>query len=136
MDAKVIWKDRMSFEGTADSGYKVPLGTSPAVGGDEDGFRPLELIAIGIAGCTAMDVVSILKKKRQELDHFEVKIHAETAEDHPKVFTSLKIEYLLSGKNLSPEAVERAVQLSAERYCPAQAMFNEIVPIEMVITIL
>ena len=136
MDAKVIWKERMSFEGTSDSGFKVPLGTSPKVGGDDDGFRPLELIAIGIAGCTSMDVVSILKKKRQELTQFEVKIHAETAEDHPKVFTSLKIEYVLSGKDLSQEAVERAVQLSAERYCPAQAMFNEIVPIEMVITIL
>ena len=135
MDAKVIWKERMSFEGTSDSGYKVPLGTSPKVGGDDDGFRPLELIAIGIAGCTSMDVVSILKKKRQELTQFEVKIHAETAEDHPKVFTSLKIEYVLSGKDLSQEAVERAVQLSAERYCPAQAMFDEIVPIEMVIKI-
>ena len=136
MDAKVIWKNRMSFEGTADSGFKVPLGTYYSVCGDEDGFRPLELISIGIAGCTSMDVVSILKKKRQELDHFEVKIHAETAEEHPKVFTSLKIEYILSGNNLSKEAVERAVQLSAERYCPAQAMFNEIVPIEMIITIL
>ena len=72
----------------------------------------------------------------QELDHFEVKIHANRAEEHPKVFTDLKIEYILGGKYISREAVERAVQLSSERYCPAQAMFNELVPIEMVITIL
>ena len=136
MEANVIWKKRMSFEGTAESGFKVPLGTSPSVGGDEDGFRPLELIAIGIAGCTSMDVVSILKKKHQELDSFEVKISAELATEHPKVFTSLRIEYFLSGTDISQEAVERAVQLSAEKYCPAQAMFQEIVPIEMKINIL
>jgi putative redox protein len=136
MEANVIWKQRMSFEGTAESGFKVPLGTSPSVGGEEDGFRPLELIAIGIAGCTSMDVVSILKKKHQELDSFEVKISAELATEHPKVFTSLRIEYFLSGTDISQEAVERAVQLSAEKYCPAQAMFQEIVPIEMKINIL
>ena len=136
MEANVIWKQRMSFEGTAESGFKLPLGTSPSVGGDEDGFRPLELIAIGIAGCTSMDVVSILKKKHQELDSFEVKISAELATEHPKVFTSLRIEYFLSGTDISQEAVERAVQLSAEKYCPAQAMFQEIVPIEMKINIL
>jgi putative redox protein len=136
MEANVIWKQRMSFEGTAESGFKVPLGTSPSVGGDEDGFRPLELIAIGIAGCTSMDVVSILKKKHQELDSFEVKISAELATEQPKVFTSLRIEYFLSGTDISQEAVERAVQLSAEKYCPAQAMFQEIVPIEMKINIL
>jgi len=136
MEANVTWKQRMSFEGTAESGVKLPLGTSPSVGGDEDGFRPLELIAIGIAGCTSMDVVSILKKKHQELDSFEVKISAELATEHPKVFTSLRIEYFLSGTDISQEAVERAVQLSAEKYCPAQAMFQEIVPIEMKINIL
>ena len=136
MEVNVTWKQRMSFEGTAESGFKVPLGTSPSVGGDEDGFRPLELIAIGIAGCTSMDVVSILKKKHQELDSFEVKISAELATEHPKVFTSLRIEYFLSGTDISQEAVERAVQLSAEKYCPAQAMFQEIVPIEMKINIL
>jgi len=74
MDAKVIWKERMSFEGTSDSGFKVSLGTSPVVGGNDDGFRPLELITIGLAGCTAMDVISILRKKRQEVNSFEVKV--------------------------------------------------------------
>ena len=135
MDAKVIWKNRMSFDGTSDSGFTVPLGTTPEVGGDDDGFRPLELLAVGLAGCTAMDVVSILSKKRQELTSFEVRVHADRQDEHPKVFTHLTIEYVLSGNDLSREAVERAVQLSADKYCPAQAMFAKIVPIDLKITI-
>ncbi len=126
----------MSFEGSSDSGFTLPLGTSPEVGGDDDGFRPLELLAIGLAGCTAMDVISILTKKRQEVTNFEVKVHADRQEEHPKVFTHLTIEYILGGKDLSREAVERAVQLSADKYCPAQAMFAKIVPIDLKITIL
>ena len=135
MDAKVVWKNRMSFEGTSDSGFTVPLGTTPAVGGDDDGFRPLELLAIGLAGCTAMDVISILTKKKQDVHSFDVQVHAERAEEHPKVFTHLTIEYILSGKNIDRNAVERAVDLSANKYCPAQAMFNKITPIDLVITI-
>ena len=135
MDAKVIWKNKMSFEGTSNSGFKVPLGTIPAVGGDDDGFRPLELLAIGLAGCTAMDVISILTKKRQDITSFEVKVHAERAEEHPKVFTHLTIEYVISGNEISRQAVERAVQLSADKYCPAQAMFKQVVPLDLKITI-
>ena len=135
MDAKVVWKNRMSFEGTSDSGFTVPLGTTPAVGGDDDGFRPLELLAIGLAGCTAMDVISILTKKKQDVHSFDVQVHAERAEEHPKVFTHLIIEYILSGKNIDRNAVERAVDLSANKYCPAQAMFNKITPIDLVITL-
>ena len=67
MEAKVIWKNRMSFIGSAESGFELPLGASPEVGGDNDGFRPMELLAIGLAGCTAMDVISILQKKKQEV---------------------------------------------------------------------
>ena len=135
MDAKVVWKQKMSFDGSSDSGFTVPLGTSPAVGGDDDGFRPLELIAIGLAGCTAMDVVSILKKKRQEITAFEVLVHANRAADHPRVFTRIVIEYIISGNDLSEDAVKRAVQLSEEKYCPAQAMFKEIMPMELKISI-
>lgn len=136
MDAKVIWKNRMSFEGSSDSGFKLPLGTTPEVGGDNDGFRPMELLAVGLAGCTAMDVISILSKKRQEVTSFEVLVHADRQEEHPKVFTHLTVEYVLGGKDISREAVERAVQLSAEKYCPAQAMFTKIAPIDLKITIL
>ena len=136
MNAQVLWKSGMSFDGSADSGFSVPLGAHPSVGGQDDGFRPMELIAIGLAGCTAMDVISILSKKKQAVKTFEVQVQAQRAEDHPKVFTHLTIEYILSGSNLSREAVERAVQLSAEKYCPAQAMFKQIAPMELKITLL
>jgi len=136
MDAKVVWKERMSFVGTSDSGFKVPLGASPRVGGDDDGFRPLELLAIGLAGCTAMDVISILRKKQQKVNSFEVKVYAELSDEHPKVFTHLAIEYVISGKDISRAAVERAVELSANKYCPAQAMLKHVAPMEMKVTIL
>jgi putative redox protein len=134
MDAKVIWKNKMSFDGSSDSGFTVPLGTAADVGGDNDGFRPLELIAIGIAGCTAMDVISILQKKREEVSSFEVRVHAERAAEHPKVYTHLTIEYVVGGKNLSKEAVERAVELSETKYCSAQAMFKKVAPMDLKIT--
>jgi putative redox protein len=135
MEARVIWKEGLSFDGTADSGFEVSLGALPAVGGKDDGFRPMELIAIGLAGCTAMDVISILRKKKQEVTAFEVQVRAERAQEHPKVFTRLEIEYILRGNDLSREAVERAVQLSADTYCPAQAMFKQIAPMDLKITI-
>lgn len=122
MDAKVTWQGRMTFHGTADSGFVVPLGTDPAVGGDNDGTRPMELIALGLAGCTAMDVISILQKKRQEVTSFETRVHADRAAEHPKVFTNIHIEYYFEGKNIDPAAVERAIELSETKYCPAQAM--------------
>ena len=136
MDAKVIWKNKTSFDGSADSGFSVPLGTVLDVGGDNDGFRPMELIAVGIAGCTAMDVISILQKKHQEVTSFEVRVHAERATEHPKVFTHLTIEYVIGGKNLLKDAVERAVELSETKYCSAQAMFKKVAPMDLKITYL
>jgi len=130
MEAKVTWKGRMSFGGSADSGFSIPLGTDPAVGGDNDGSRPMELIAIGLAGCTAMDVISILQKKRQEVTAFETQVHATRAEEHPKVFTHIIVEYLIEGRGIDPAAVERAIELSETKYCPAQAMLAHAVTIE------
>lgn len=130
MDAKVTWQNRMTFTGSADSGFPVQLGSDPAVGGDNDGMRPMELIATGLAGCTAMDVISILQKKRQDVTAFEVRVHAERADEHPKVFTHITIQYLVEGHNIDPAAVERAIELSATKYCPAQAMLAKIMPIE------
>ena len=120
----------MSFEGGADSGFKLPLGTDLSIGGDEDGFRPMELLAIGLGGCTAMDVISILQKKRQDISGFEVHIDAERATDHPKVFTHMKIEYIVHGHQVDRAAVERAIELSTTKYCPAQAMLVKAVEIE------
>jgi len=125
MKANVQWKSGMSFSGEADSGFTVPLGTVPEVGGDNDGFKPMELLLIGLAGCTAMDVISILMKKRQQVDMFTVSIDAERANDHPKVFTTISITYSLNGRDLDRAAVERAVELSETKYCPAQAMMSK-----------
>jgi putative redox protein len=131
MDTSVKWLGKLTFQGTADSGFTLPLGTEPAVGGDDDGFRPMELIATGLAGCTAMDVISILQKKRQDVTAFDVKVHAERAEGHPKVFTSAQIEYSVSGHGVQDAAVRRAIELSATRYCPAQAMLGQVMPIAL-----
>ena len=136
MDAKVTWKGKMSFSGTADSGFTLPLGTVPDVGGDNDGFQPMELMAISLAGCTAMDVISILQKKRQEVTGFEVKVHAERTDEFPKVFTHITVEYNVTGHNVDPAAVERSIELSSTKYCPAQAMLSKAVAIEHKYTII
>jgi putative redox protein len=130
MNANVKWQQRMTFIGTAGTGFTVPLGTIPEVGGDNDGFKPIELMLVALAGCTAMDVISILQKKRQDVKAFSVEVHAERAADHPKVFTHITLEYQLKGRNIDRNAVERAVQLSAEKYCAVQAMLGKVVPIE------
>jgi len=129
MDASVLWSHGLTFTGMADSGFSVTLGANPAVGSENDGFRPMELIAVGLAGCTAMDVISILKKKRQDVTGFEVKVHAERAPEYPKVFTSIVIEYIVQGRQIDPVAVERAIELSETKYCSAQAMLSKAVPI-------
>lgn len=119
----------MTFSGTADTGFDVPLGADPSVGGDDDGFRPLELLAVGLAGCTAMDVISLLHKKRQNVTGFEVRVHAVRAEEHPRSFTDIHIEFIITGDNVQEAAVERAIELSETKYCPAHAMLGKVVPI-------
>ncbi len=131
MNATVEWKGRLTFTGSADSGFEVPLGSHPGVGGDDDGFRPMELMAVSLAGCTAMDVISILGKKRQEVKDFRVKVDAEKTDQHPKVFTKAVIEYHIAGKDISESAITRAIKLSADTYCPAQAMLGKIIPLTL-----
>lgn len=130
MNASVHWHHGLSFTGTADSGFTLNLGTDPGVGGDDDGFRPMELILIGLAGCTSMDVMSILQKKRQTVTGFDVKVDTERSADHPKVFTYIHIHYLVQGSNIDPKAVERAIELSRDKYCPASAMLSKAATIE------
>jgi putative redox protein len=131
MNAQVQWKGRLSFTGTSDTGFEVPLGANPAVGGDNDGFRPMELMAVSLAGCTAMDVISILTKKRQLISDFQVKVIAERADQHPKVFTQAVIEYHIAGTEVAESAVTRAMELSADSYCPAQAMLGKVIPLSL-----
>ena len=131
MNANVVWRGNMAFAGASDSGFPVQLDADAAVGGTDSGARPMELIALGLAGCTAMDVISILGKKRQEVTRFEVRVDAPRAEEHPKVFTSAVITYIVSGKAIDEASVLRAIELSATRYCPAQAMFGRVFPMEL-----
>ena len=131
MEAKVSWHGKMSFTGVANSGFALDLGTDPAVGGDNNGARPMEMIAIGWAGCTAMDVISILTKKRQQITAFEVQTHLTRAEEHPKVFTGAVFDYLVTGKNVDTcHCAPRHRTIVGTRYCPANAMLGKLVPAE------
>ena len=136
MDAKVNWQGNLTFEGTANSGFKVPLGSEPEVGGNNDGFKPMELILTGLAGCTAMDVISILRKKKQDVTDFEVLAHADRESNHPRVFTHIVLEYIITGHHVDPVAVDRSIELSETKYCPAQAMLKKAVTIEHKVTLL
>ena len=136
MDVILNWKGRMLFEGVGGSGFVQKLDTDASVGGDDSGARPMEFIALGLAGCTAMDVISILQKKKQPVSDFKVQLHAERADEHPKVFTEAIIEYLVTGSDVDEAALLRAIELSAEKYCPAQAMLSKAFPIRMTYKIL
>ncbi len=126
IEARVTLQQKMAFEASATSGHKVMLDAAEAVGGENRGFRPMELILVGLLGCTAMDVISILRKKRQEVTAFEVRGYGERAEEHPKVYTHITLEYHVTGRNVDEKAVRRSIELSAVRYCPAQAMLRHI----------
>jgi len=115
--AKVVWKERLKFTGVADSGFEVDLDSKKEVGGDDSGLRPTELLALATASCTAMDVISILQKKRQDVTGFEVRVDVERAIDHPRKFTGMTIEYVVTGRNIEWSAVQRAVELSEDKYC-------------------
>jgi putative redox protein len=115
----------MRFSGTADSGHTLVLDAAEAAGGENAGFRPTELLLISLAGCTAMDVISILRKKRQDVTGLEVRTDGNRSEGHPKVYTDITIEYIVSGRGIDPAAVERAIELSTETYCTVEAMLKK-----------
>jgi len=131
MKATVNWKENMTFVGTPDSGFNVLMDTDPSVGGTNSGMRPMEMIALGLAGCTAMDVISILRKKQLDVTQFEVKVDAPRSEEHPKVFTSAVINYLVTGRDITESAMLRAIELSATKYCPAQTMLQQAFPMDL-----
>ena len=137
MDVKVTWKQEMAFTGTADSGHEVMLDSAEGSGGHNTGFRPMELMALGTAGCTSMDVLSILSKKKVPFTAFECKVHVESVQDaHPHVFKLMEFEYIVTGKGIDRADVERAVQLSEEKYCQGIAMMRKTAEIRSRITII
>ena len=117
MKAQVTFCGGMRFVGQASSGHAVVMDTAAANGGLDSAARPSEMLLIGLAGCTGMDVISILRKKRQPVTGLEVIVHAEQAPDHPKLFTTMTVEYRVTGAGVDPEAVRRAIELSESTYC-------------------
>ncbi len=136
MDILLNWNGGMSFEGAGDSGFVQKMDAEESAGGENGAARPMEFIALGLAGCTAMDVISILRKKKQPVTDFKVMLHADRAEEHPKVFSHAVIEYLVTGENVDEAALLRAIELSAEKYCPAQAMLSKAFPMKLAYKIL
>lgn len=129
MHATVKWQGHATFEGTAASGHKVVMDGPPDAGGRNLGVRPMETLLLGLGGCSAFDVVFILQRGRHDVVDCEVEIEAERAETPPKVFTRIHMHYKVAGKGLSEAAVERAVRLSAEKYCSASIMLGKAVEI-------
>ena len=122
MECVVKWVDGMSFLAETGSGHALMMDGAPEAGGRNLAPRPMELLLAGTGGCTAFDVVLILKRGRQEIKGCEVSMKAERAETEPKVFTRIHFHYRVTGRELKPEMVERAIKLSAEKYCSASAM--------------
>ncbi|WGZ94680.1 MAG: OsmC family protein [Candidatus Thiothrix putei] len=125
MKARVKWLDNMSFVGESDSGHSVVMDGAPEFGGRNLGMRPMEMLLLGLGGCSSFDVVLILQKSKQQVLDCEVHIEAERADKDPKVFTRIHLHFVVSGRNLSGEKVERAVKLSAEKYCSASIMLGK-----------
>ena len=119
--AKVTYVNGMQFVGEADSGHAIVMDGTPDVGGRNTGLRPTELLLIGIGGCSGMDIVSILKKKKQDVKGVEINVDGRKADSYPQKFTEIQLEFVITGRNISEEAVKRAVQLSMEKYCSVKA---------------
>ncbi len=124
MRCRVKWLDNMTFVGESGSGHAVVMDGAPEHGGRDMGIRPMEMLLLGVGGCTAFDVVMILNKSRQKMVDCHVEIEAERAEEVPKVFTKIHAHFVVSGKSLDPVKVKKAVNLSAEKYCSASKMFE------------
>jgi putative redox protein len=125
MKARVKWVEEMSFLGTTESGHAVLMDGPPDAGGRNLGPRPMEMLLLGAGGCTAFDVMLILKKGRHPVNDCEVQIDAQRAASDPKVFTKIHLHFVVSGKAVKPEAVERAIKLSAEKFCSATIMLGK-----------
>ncbi|NNG26898.1 MAG: osmotically inducible protein OsmC [Ignavibacteriaceae bacterium] len=115
----------ITFAGKTDSNHWITMDGPENFGGSNAGIRPKELLLLGLAGCTASDVISILQKKRVKLDDFEINISADVTEEHPKVFSKIDLEYVFYGKDIKDKDVERAIELSQTKYCGVTAMFEK-----------
>jgi putative redox protein len=126
MKARIKWIEGVSFAGQSESGHTVVMDGPPDSGGKNLGVRPMEMMLIGMGGCTAFDVVHILRKSRQPITDCVAEIDATRADTDPKVFTKIHVHFIVSGKGLDPKRVEQAIKLSAEKYCSASIMLGKV----------
>ena len=125
MNISVNWVDGLLMVGKSDSGHTITMDGPPESGGENLGVRPMEMLLLGVAGCTMIDVVTTLQKMRQDLSHCETRISAERANEHPKVFTDIHIQFIVKGIDLDSKKVDKAITLSAEKYCSASIMLGK-----------
>ena len=125
MKAEVKWAGEARFDGLSETGHTVVMDGAQEFGGNNLGCRPMELLLLGMGGCSAFDVVLILKKSRQDITDCVVKLEAARADTEPKVFTKIHAHFVVTGRNLSEKHVDRAVHLSAEKYCSASIMLGK-----------
>jgi putative redox protein len=121
LEAKVTLIKKMEYSGTATSGHTLTMDADEQAGGHNAGFRPMELLLVGFGGCSGMDVISILRKKRQPVAGLEINVKGEKADNYPKIFKEVHIEYVVKGAEVEKEAVERAIALSLDKYCSVGA---------------
>ena len=125
MNISVKWIDGMLMVGKSDSGHAVVMDGPPEIGGENLGVRPMEMLLLGMTGCTVIDVVSTLKKMREDVVDCQTQVSAARSEENPKVFTNIHVHFLLRGKQLNPLKVDKAIKLSAEKYCSASIMIGK-----------
>jgi putative redox protein len=125
MTVRATLEAGMRFDVETGSGHHVILDAAEHNGGQDSGPRPMEMLLVALAGCAGMDILSILLKKRQDVTGYEVRIHGERVDEHPRVFVHITVEHIFTGRTIRPEAVERAIELTEERYCGASAMLGK-----------
>lgn len=126
----------LSFDIETGSGFHIVLDTPPSNGEQTRGPGPMEMLLVGLAGCSGMDIISILRKKRQDVTAYEMRIHGKRAETHPQVFVEITVEHILTGHNIQPEAVQRAIDLTEGRYCGVSATLSRTAKIHMTFRII
>lgn len=127
-ETTIVWQGDMAFDVELD-GHHFPIDADESVGGRNRGPRPKDLLLSGLAGCTGMDVVALLRNRKMPFDSFSVKVDADSTEEHPKVYSAIRIEYRFTGSQLDAEKIRKAIQLSRERYCGVSAMLAKVAPI-------
>tara|TARA_B100000745_G_scaffold244454_1_gene166678 strand:- start:46 stop:459 length:414 start_codon:yes stop_codon:yes gene_type:complete len=125
MNISVEWIDGMLMVGKSDSGHAIVMDGPPEIGGENLGVRPMEMLLLGMTGCTVIDVISTLKKMREDVVDCQTQVSADRSEEYPKVFTNIHVHFVLRGKQLNPLKVDKAIKLSAEKYCSASIMIGK-----------